>query len=148
MSRSGYTDDCDDSESSLNLWRGAVHQAISGKRGQAMLREMLTALDAMPNKALTEESLVTADGEFCALGALGHARGMDMHRLDPDNWGAVAKAFGVAPALVREIAYENDDYDEYSNSLRGETPDVICARRWKHVRNWVSSQIKTEGEMK
>jgi len=47
MSRSGYSDDCDD-QWSLICWRGAVKSAIRGKRGQAFLKEMLAALDALP----------------------------------------------------------------------------------------------------
>lgn len=43
MSRSGYSDDCDH----IELWRAAVDAAVSGKRGQAFLRELLGALDAM-----------------------------------------------------------------------------------------------------
>ncbi len=48
MSRSGYSDDCDN----LQLWRQAVDRAISGKRGQAVLREMLASLEALPQKRL------------------------------------------------------------------------------------------------
>ena len=64
MSRSGYSDDCSGRE--LNLWRGAVESAIRGKRGQAFLREMLVALDAMPEKRLIAGELVTPTGEVCA----------------------------------------------------------------------------------
>jgi hypothetical protein len=42
MSRSGYDDEGD-----FGLWRGTVLAAIRGKRGQAFLREMKTAMDAM-----------------------------------------------------------------------------------------------------
>ncbi|NDV73529.1 hypothetical protein [Burkholderia cenocepacia] len=107
MSRSGYSDE--DEDGTLGLWRGAVHRAISGKRGQAALRELAAALDAMPVKSLAAESLVNADGRFCTLGALGHARGLDMAPIDPEDWDAVAVAFNIAPAMVREIVYENDE---------------------------------------
>jgi hypothetical protein len=57
VSRSGYVDDmCD--EWALIRYRGAVASAIRGKRGQAFLREMLAALDAMPEKRLTAGALV------------------------------------------------------------------------------------------
>lgn len=42
MSRSGYTDDCDD-QWALIRWRGAVNSAIKGKRGQQALRGRLDA---------------------------------------------------------------------------------------------------------
>ena len=50
MSRSGYSDDCEN----LGLWRGAVEKSIKGKRGQAFLKEMLVALDSLPEKKLIE----------------------------------------------------------------------------------------------
>jgi hypothetical protein len=45
MSRSGYSDDCSGRE--LVLWRGAVASALRGRRGQAFLRELVDALDAV-----------------------------------------------------------------------------------------------------
>ena len=66
MSRSGYTDECDGWE--LVRWRGAVNSAIRGKRGQAFLNEMVTALDAMQEKRLVSGLLETGDGDCCALG--------------------------------------------------------------------------------
>ena len=68
MSRSGYSDECDGWD--LIRWRGAVASAIRGQRGQAFLREMLSALDAMPEKRLISEEL-ERDGEVCAMGAVG-----------------------------------------------------------------------------
>ena len=57
MSRSGYVDDmCD--QWAMIRYRGAVRSAIRGRRGQAFLREMLAALDAMPEKRLTAGALV------------------------------------------------------------------------------------------
>ena len=164
MSRSGYTDDCDDMWG-LIRWRGAVAAAIRGKRGQQALREILAALDAMPSKALAAESLVTTDGEFCTLGALGAKRGVDMSQLDPDDPDAVAKAFCIAPALVKEIVYENDEtiddhdyayiemcgpirtgppfWEQHERSVRVPRPNV-AERRWWHMRNWVAAHINTE----
>lgn len=134
MSRSGYSDDCDGRE--LALWRGAVNQAIKGKRGQAFLREALVALDAMPEKRLTTDSLHEPEtGEFCTLGAVGAARGMDMAPLQYSEREGVAKAFGISPALAAEIMFENDDHDSWC--LRPGTPE----QRWERMRAWVASQI-------
>lgn len=142
MSRSGYSDDFDD-DGTGGLWLGAVTRAIKGQRGQAMLRELLSALDAMPEKTLAADSLVTADGEYCTLGALGAARGLDMALLDPEDWHAVASAFNVAPALVREVVYFNDEFNDGHRCIGGkwtyqpETP----AERWTRMRAWVVSRI-------
>jgi len=56
LSRSGYSDDYDD-ERMAALYRGAVASSMRGKRGQAFLREMIEALDAMPEKRLIADSL-------------------------------------------------------------------------------------------
>lgn len=167
MSRSGYSNDYgDDDPLALGRWRAAVKSAIRGKRGQAALRELAAAMDAMPVKALAAESLVTADGEFCTLGVLGQARGLDMQPIDPEDWDAVAEAFGIAPAMVREIVFENDEgidawkfvdvpvfgpvrpfYPEYGRhmvSMRVDIPPaVVAAQRWQRMRKWVSAQIAT-----
>jgi hypothetical protein len=161
MSRSGYTDDCDDNWA-LIRWRGAVASAIRGSRGQAMLREVAEALDALPEKRLAAESLVTADGEYCTLGALGRARGIDMIPIDPEDRQAVAHTFGVAEALAAEIMYLNDEYIddwkwikvEICGPVRPGYPDYgrrrrsvrvknerAAEQRWQYMRDWVAKQI-------
>ncbi|MFL9904388.1 hypothetical protein PQR71_40725, partial [Paraburkholderia fungorum] len=163
MSRSGYTDDCEN----LGLWRGAVERSIHGKRGQEALKELAAAMDAMPNKTLAAESLVTSDGEFCTLGVLGRARGLDMNPIDPDDWDAVARAFNLAPAMVREIVYENDesinaykwvevvicgpvkpyypDYGRHTRTVREDIPaETLGAKRWAHMRQWVEANLIKE----
>lgn len=162
MSRSGYIDDYDE-DGTGGLWRGAVTRALAGRRGQATLKEIAAALDAMQDKSLAAESLVTEDGEFCTLGVLGLARGLDMAPIDPEDWDAVAKAFGVAPAMVREIVFENDEsvssadwvdvdlcgpvrpgYPDWGRHQRSVLVDIPNAghRRWQHMRRWVANQIK------
>lgn len=132
MSRSGYEDDCENWQ--LICWRGAVASATRGARGQTMLRELASALDAMPNKRLIADKL-EANGEVCALGCLGRSKGLDMATIDPHEPSQVSKAFSIAPALVQEIVYVNDEW-------AGEkmTPE----QRWTMVRKWVGEQIKPE----
>lgn len=140
MSRSGYSDDCGGWD--LIRWRGAVNSALKGKRGQTTLREIRDALDAMPVKELAADSLVSADGQFCTLGALGAARGMPLETLDPDDPEGVAEKFDIAPAMVREIVYENDEhpgfYDHQAGKWVRETPE----RRWTRMRTWVEAHIQ------
>ena len=129
MSRSNYSDDCDGPE--FYLWRGAVRSAIRGTRGQALLREMRDALDAMPVKELFADGLVAPDGGVCALGVVGERRGMtDLAALDPEDSACVAKRFGVAEALVRELAFENDE----------DAPNDP-AKRWRWMRDWVEDKL-------
>jgi hypothetical protein len=163
MSRSGYADDREDNWRFV-MWRGAVNSALRGKRGQAFLREALAALDALPDRALAAESLQTAGGEFCTLGAVGRLRGIDMAALDPEDYTAVAKAFGISEAMAREIVYENDEavderqwvdveicgpmrpgFPEYGRHSRTRSVqrDNVAEDRWRHMRSWVQKNLKS-----
>jgi hypothetical protein len=132
MSRSGYSEDCDGWD--LIRWRGAVTSAIRGKRGQALLLELRDALDAMPEKGLIAHELVDASGAFCTLGVIGSARGLPLSEIDPEDSDQVAKWFDIAPALAKEIVFENDEA-----CWRDETPQ----QRWDRMRQWVELAIKT-----
>lgn len=136
MSRSGYTEDCDD-QWALIRWRGAVKSAIRGRRGQAFLKEMLSALDDLPDKRLIEGEL-EAHGAVCAIGSVGAKRGLDMGKIDPYDRETVAGTFGIPLALAAEIMYENDEGAGY---WREETPE----QRWRRVRNWVAGKILNPG---
>ena len=129
MSRSNYGDVEDNW--ALIRWRGAVAAGIKSKRGQQLLQEMADAMDAMPEKVLISHDLVD-DGNFCALGVLGVKRGLDLRTIDPEESESVAKAFGVSEALVREVAFMNDEAGRY-----GEAP----WERWARMRQWVRSNL-------
>lgn len=139
MSRSGYSDDYDGPE--LNLWRGSVERAIRGKRGQAFLRELIAALDALPTKRLIHGGL-EIDGEFCALGAVGRMRGLDMGPLkiwddDDPNPEKIGEAFGIARSMAAEIMFENDEgIDVLGTGL----PEVT----WLRMRAWAADNLIKE----
>lgn len=132
MSRSGYSDDLDPLD--LGRWRGQVTSATRGKRGQAFFKDLLAALEAMPNKRLVQHELQTGTGEVCALGALGRARDLDMSKIDPSEPEEVSLHFGIAKPLACEVVYMNDEH--YSTK-----DDEV---RWVHMRNWVKNQIISE----
>lgn len=133
MSRSNYSDDCDDNWSWI-MWRGRVASAMRGKRGQAFLREMLAALDALPRKRLVADALMLPNGEVCAIGAVAKARDIDCDGIDPEDSETVAATFGIAEAMVREIVYMNDE------GWCDDTPE----KRWEWMRAWVESLIRKE----
>ncbi|CAB4202263.1 hypothetical protein UFOVP1623_5 [uncultured Caudovirales phage] len=136
MARHGYVDDDGDGEQwDLIRWRGAVKSALRGARGQSFLREMLIALDAMPEKRLVREELLNAEGEMCTLGVIGTQRGLDMTTIDPEDRDAVSAAFGIPLSMACEIMYENDDGRGHN-----ETPE----RRWTRMRGWVAINILEE----
>lgn len=166
MSRSGYSDDIEDTWAHIR-WRGAVKSAVRGERGQALLRELIEALDAMPDKRLYAGSFATADGEFCTLGVVGARRGTKMDDLgdeDDCNPREVAKRFGIARALAAEIMYLNDERAAYEwefldveicGPMRPHYPEWgrhtrrvrvhnprAAERRWHVVRRWAEENLK------
>lgn len=168
MSRSGYVDDDD---GALNLWRGAVNRALKGKRGQALLRELVMALDAMEDKRLYPGSFATAEGQFCTFGVLGARRGTKMDDLgDEDDCDPelVALRFGVAPAMAAEIMFLNDEHlvgthkwidVEICGPMRHHRPDwgnhirrvqvyndEHPKKRWEAMREWAVSKLKKTDE--
>ena len=134
MSRSGYVEDydCEYPEWAMIRWRGAVASATKGKRGQALVREAIAALDAMPEKKLIANDLERADGCVCTLGAVGKARGLDMTGLNPEDIWTVADKFGVARALAAEIVYLNDESGPWK-----ETPEARWARMRRHLESMI-----------
>lgn len=131
MSRAGYGEDDGDWKLQA-LWRQAVDRSIDGKRGQAFLRELLAALDAMPEKRLVYYDLKCPDG-VCALGCVGERRGVDLAKLDPEDWPGLARTFGIAEAMVREIEWINDEAG---------SPRETDEQRWRRVREWVALKIR------
>lgn len=128
MSRSGYSDDYDDSVL-LNLYRQAVHSAFHGSRGQHFLRKLRDALDALPVKRLITDEIRDEAGDVCALGAVDPT----VDGYDADD---LAKRFGIARAMAAEIVYINDEWLTDA-CHKSETPE----ERWTRMRAWVEEQI-------
>lgn len=135
MSRSGCTDDFgSDNQWDLIRWRGAVKSSIRGNRGQAFLRELIDALDALPRPELMAGSFQESGGRVCALGSVGLARGVDLSVFDPEDVYVrehAAEVFGIAPALAAEVMWMNDDA-----AWRATDSD-----RWKIVRDWAKKNL-------
>lgn len=131
MSRSGYSEDGE----GLAMWRGVIASATRGKRGQAFFRDLVAALDAMPEKRLVSGDLETKEGDVCALGSLGRHRGVDLEAVDTYDHEELGKTFDIASQLSQEVMYENDEGGPY---YQKETPE----QRWVRVRKWAASQIK------
>ena len=155
MSRSGYSDDYgDDDPLALGRYRAMVASATRGKRGQALLKDILIGMNGMPVKRLIKEELEQSDGAVCAIGAAGKLRGVDMSGLDPEDAETVAGRFNIADCLAREIVWMNDESGwsgEYvfvdgvdywghrgiHKRMRKETPEECFDR----MRKWVRAQI-------
>ncbi|WP_396615481.1 hypothetical protein ACHZ97_14495 [Lysobacter soli] len=140
MSRSGYSDDCEN----IGLWRGAVSSAIRSKRGQRLLRDFVAALDAMPDKKLGRGALSDSEGCMCSLGVVAAHRQIDFSDFNAgtDNYGYAYQAhsfsdrFDIANAMAREIMFENDEGGPWDS--RAETPEA----RWARMRAWAMDHIQ------
>ncbi len=143
MSRSGYDDyGCESAEEQWQMirWRGAVNSAIKGNRGQSFLRRALKAIDALEKKELAAHTFESS-GSYCLLGAVAKHEGVDLTELNESydeyygDEGEGAESLGlelnIAPAMAREIVYENDDCCSGSNRSR-----------FEHMRRWIISNIK------
>jgi|SRR5580698_4917971 hypothetical protein len=143
MSRSGYTDDGDN----LAMWRGMVASATRGRRGQRFFRDLVGALDEMPNKRLIAKELRREDEEVCAIGALGVARGVDLSKIDPECPDQVAPAFDIAECLAQEVVYMNDEsFDCHWDKRTGKSIQYTPEERWQKMREWAAKQIRVTPE--
>ena len=133
MSRSGYTYDGENTE----LWRGAVTRSINGKRGQTFLREMLAALNDLPEQKLIANDLTMTNGDCCALGSVALARNIDVSSVDPEDSSTICRIFGISNAMACEIMYMNDE-GCIDIGLLDETPE----NRFKRMREWVLQNLK------
>lgn len=162
MSRSGLVGGEDLDPLVYGRWRGQVESSIRGKRGQSALKEILSALDAMPVKELAMNSLVNAEGQYCTLGVLGAARGLDMENIAPNGRESVAKAFNLTKQMAAEIMDLNDEcinprkvetveicgpvkprYPDWGHHEKFIWSDDECApkKRWEYMREWVAGKI-------
>lgn len=131
--RSGYSEDCEGPE--LVLWRGAVERAIHGRRGQRFFRELIAALDSLPEKKLCHGELRAEDGTYCALGVVADRLGvlgdLDNSAVEHD---AIGRAIDIAPSLVREVEWVNDE----------QARDRDDAARYRRVRAWAENRLRKD----
>jgi hypothetical protein len=116
------------------MWRGVIASASRGKRGQSFFRALVEALDAMPDKRLVEGELETDEGDVCALGCLGKARGVKIASVDTEDWDKLGELFDIAPQLAQEVMFVNDE------GCEGDSPQ----NRWRLARDWAARHIKDE----
>ena len=132
--RSEYSDEYEH----VHLWQGAVLRAAKGARGQAMLTDLVEALDELPVHELAAGVFDDRDG-CCAFGALARHRGVTLDDLDPEAEGLrddVATRFNIAPSLAADIMARNDSHGDLFGG-GGETG----AARWARIRAWAVSKL-------
>lgn len=108
------------------LWPARVQQVIDGKRGQRILRELIDALLALPERRLIAGA-IAKHGEVCAVGALAKKRGVELTTerdvIIDGKWGKhvfdeweggdqetaeLGASLGMTWTLAWEIGYKND----------------------------------------
>lgn len=168
MSRHGYCEDGDD-PLEFGRWRAQVRSATRGKRGQKLLRDMLAALDAMPEKRLVALELECTPSLDAAQAAtltaiLGREITVEEYReqfLERDTQaregdvcalGAVGRMRGVDmsdlnPDDFEGVASAFDVADPLAREIvwindECGPPGETPEARWQRVRKWVSNQIK------
>lgn len=133
MGRSGYNYDYDE-PGALAMWRGVIASATRGKRGQRFFRDLVSALDAVPDKRLIANEFQRDDGAMCALGALAKVKGADLAEWREEDYELLGEAFDIAHQLAQEVMFMNDE--ERSSETRED--------RWIRMRAWAASQIRDQ----
>ena len=142
MSRSGFYENDDfDQDAMLAAGRtaGRIASATRGARGQKFLRLALAALDGMEDKRLAGGTFGVDGGCMCLMTSIatqtGRASAFTGVSLD-DGQGvchALSDAFNVAPVMVQDLVWWNDE-----NAPRDP------ALRWQYMRNKIARSLKPE----
>ena len=109
----------------FELWQANCRRSLKGRRGQAALRELIAALNSLPEKRLIHGSLCK-DGDVCAVGAIALQRRVhageeraavlsDLEANSTDEWGEseetdeyAAGALGLPRLVAWKIVEQND----------------------------------------
>jgi hypothetical protein len=172
MTRSCYSDDFgDDYPGQMELYRANVRRSIQSAKGQARLRELRDALEAMSEKRLAPDVFLEPDNA-CALGIWARAHRGTNAALDAvvdgfngDDYETVdlLRKFGWPKLVVLDLIYQNDRHETVPEPNRLGPHDSPYAysngrewplRRWRdetdeerHTRvlAWVREQIVEVG---
>lgn len=165
MGRYYEADDPDSVEDMLRqegYWQ-AQRNALRGKRGQAFLRELLTTLDAMPDKRLAR-GVLYHEGAACALGQVITRRisegqpvagiasleelqlkaGEDDEDEARERTEEIGVGLGIPLALVRLVAWENDEagWGYWRRDGAGGAVEDEDQMRWRQVREWAQRNLQ------
>jgi hypothetical protein len=154
MSRISYSED-EAYPGQHALWQANCRRSLAGKAGQAALRDLVAALEALPAPVLIAHHLARK-GEVCAVGAvvlhrkvnLGQARDAVLRELEgepieEDAWDwedeeGETEGVGVAVGIPRLVAWRlaclNDIDLDYC------TP----AQRYEKVLAWARKRLRAD----
>jgi hypothetical protein len=93
------------------MWDANMERIYCGKRGQKVLRELIAALLALPERRLVADVIQKPEtGEVCAIGALAKYRGIDPGEFEDSDDGTIelGEKLGLGFMLSWQIGAEND----------------------------------------
>jgi len=110
----------------------SLERSINSKRGQAFLRELILALNALPEKILIYGDFENSDG-YCVMGACLKYRNLNVREIDDSNEG-LGSIFNIHTEFIEKVIDVND------------SPRIIetQTKRWHRVRDWAVSNLKTK----
>jgi hypothetical protein len=140
--RINYTED-EDFPGQFALWQGNCQRALSGKRGQESLRELESALLALPSKRLIANELDNGE-DVCAIGALARYKHLTPFA-DPES---EMEDVGVECGMPRLVAWKVVEINDNEFDFRyvgNQRVDYTPEERYAAILKWVQKQIG-EGE--
>lgn len=159
MSRYGGYDDGESYPD--HWWQTDLHRALTSGRGQRILREIETALRALPERklaggAIVEMGMWDDDGaeravdSVCAVGAYAAWREVmngstwddafrelaEDYPFEPDEWDTqrLGQRYGLARTVAWHLGWLNDEMFGHMKPRQ----------RWRAMLGWARAQIKTE----
>jgi hypothetical protein len=136
--RISYSDE-EDFPGQFGLWQGNCQRSLHGKAGQAALRELETALLALPDKRLIAGEFDNGE-DVCAIGALARYKHLTP-RADPEGeMVEIGEECGMPSLVAWKTVEINDTYFDcrYVDNKRVE---FTAEERYQGVLNWVRKEL-------
>lgn len=136
--------DEEDRPGQFALWNANCRRSLRGKAGQRELRELETALLALPEKRLIHGALQDDDGGVCAIACYAKHKGVDLSRFDAE---VESDKVGIAAGMPRLVAWkvvalnDIDCGDMWGSGSGNMTPE----KRYEKVLAWVRIQLRPAG---
>jgi hypothetical protein len=139
--RIGYSGE-EDYPGQFGLWQGNCQRSLHGKAGQSALRELESALLALPDKRLIAERLQDDWGDVCAIGAVAKQRNIITEEMKADaehSMERVGEDLGMPRLVAWKVVEQNDLYFNGNDLVLLEGP-----YRWPAERPYVYAPITPE----
>ena len=132
MGREWHESEDEDFPNQMMLREQTVRNALKGRRGQKLLRELEQALLAMPTKRIITHQLVTQDGDRCLVGQYATWKlqvvGMsEEEALQEVRRRAYRKLYGSKGDIPADLTlHEYDDYKHVTAEMAQDLGVVEC----------------------